>query len=179
MRRAALGASAALLLLGCGIDTGDAARRDAARALRCPRETVEMEQTGAYRYVGRGCGREVVVTCTASQLEPSCVPHDEIASAGGRDEGEDEAAPEVDEEPDPEIEARIRAGLDARRDDVLACAGRSPVAVRVAYAPDGSVDLTLQGELSGSAQQRCVQDALDGVRVAASGRAGVVVHLVR
>ena len=52
-------------------------------------------------------------------------------------------------------------------------------AIRAAYAPDGSVDLTAQGALSGSPEERCVQDALDGVRVPATGQAGVVVHLVR
>lgn len=170
MKRALL----ALLLVGCGIDTGDAARRDAARALRCPRAQVELEQIGAYRYVGRGCGRNVTVTCTASALEPACLPEDEL-TAGHGDEGD----ALVDTEAPPEVERQVRAGLTARRDDVLACTGRRRVAVRVAYAPDGSLDLTLQGDLEGSAQERCVQDALSGVRVAATGGAGVVVHLVR
>jgi hypothetical protein len=173
-------AALALLLVGCnGIDTGDAARRDAAEALRCPSPQVETEQVGAYRYVGRGCGRVVTVACTASAFEPRCL---EVAAltSGGMDDSRDiqERTPR-DVEPPPETEAQIRAGLRARRQDVLACTSRDRVAVRVAYAPDGEVSLTLEGDLEGSPQQRCVQDVLSGVRVAATGTAGVVVHLVR
>jgi hypothetical protein len=51
--------------------------------------------------------------------------------------------------------------------------------VRAAYAPDGSVEITLQGALRGSPEERCVQDALDGVRVDAGDQAGVVIHHVR
>ncbi len=163
-----------VLLAGCGIDTGDAARRDAARALRCPRAQVETEQVGEHRYIGRGCGRNVTVTCTASALEPTCLPPSELTA--GNEEDEDARA---DTDAPPEIERQIRDGLTARREDVLACTGLTRVAVRVTYAPDGSIDLSLQGDLSGSAQQRCVQEALAGVRVAATGGAGVVVHLVR
>lgn len=174
--------SLTLLVAACSsMDTSVAARRDAAAALECPEAGVEMDQVGEYRYTGRGCGREVVVVCTASALEPRCISAASLASAGGEasSEPEAEALAGGDAEASNELETLIRAGLENRRDDIRACTGRERVAVRAAYAPDGSVDLTLQGELSGTPEERCVQDALDGVRVAATGEAGVVVHLVR
>ena len=75
-------------------------------------------------------------------------------------------------------EAQIRRGLDARRDDVLACADRNSVVVNVAYAVDGSVSIGLAGDLQGTPQEGCVRAAFQGVRVAA-GQAGVVMHLLR
>lgn len=77
-----------------------------------------------------------------------------------------------------ESEAQIRRGLDARRDDVLACADRNSVVVNVAYAVDGSVSISLAGDLRGTPQEGCVRAALQGVRVAA-GQTGVVMHLLR
>ena len=163
MRRALL----ALALLGCAnIDTGTAARRDAANAVSCPRAAMEMEQIGDYRYRGRGCGREVVVACTSSTLEPHC-----FAERARDAEGSSTDAPAA-------VEASIRAGLAARRDDVLACVGRERIGVRVAYAGDGEVDFALQGDLADSPEEACVREALDGVRVAATGEEGVIVHLV-
>jgi hypothetical protein len=160
---------------GCAtFDTGSVARTRAAALLGC--EDVEMEQLGAYRFRGTGCGDSVTVACTAAALEPVC-----IREAVGRRVTDEQ--PEQDEAvadtASPAIEAQIRAGLDARRADVLACAGVDRVGVRVAYAMDGSLDVTLQGDLRGGPEERCVQDALDGVRVDASDRAGVVIHLLR
>jgi hypothetical protein len=77
------------------------------------------------------------------------------------------------------IEVRIRAGLDARREDVLACVGRERVAVRVTYDGEGAVRITLQGALEGSPEEGCVRAALEGVRVPGTGASGAVVHLVR
>lgn len=236
-------AALALLAAGCGqFDTGTQAERSLAEELGCPERLVEVEQLGAYRYRGEGCGRTAVVACTAGRLEPECLregpstaggawaPDDAPVRAEGREDaaGDDgagdhragdegrgagdhrvvaeggggpdapgdapggseasdepgdtpagEGAPALPETPDPEVEARIRAGLDARRGDILACTGAERVAVRAGYAPDGSVALSLQGALSGTPEERCVQDALDGVRVPATGGAGVVVHLIR
>lgn len=96
-------------------------------------------------------------------------------------EAEDEgplAGAEPGADPTAEIEARIRGGLDARRDDVLACTNRSATVVRVRYAVDGSIALTLGGDLEGSPEEGCVRAALGGVRVA-PGHVGVVMHLVR
>jgi hypothetical protein len=87
--------------------------------------------------------------------------------------------PEAPAEPQAnESEQTIRRGLDARREDVLACADRNSVVVNVAYAADGSVAITLAGDLRGSPQEGCVRAALQGVRVA-EGQAGVVMHLLR
>ena len=164
MRRAAL---LALALVGCGsVDTGSAARRDAANAIHCPSAAVEMEQIGEYRYRGRGCGRDVVVACSASTLELYCFV-ERVRDA----EGSTTDTP-------PDVEATIRAGLLARRDDVLACVGRDRIGVRVVYEGDGEVTFMLQGDLADSPEEACVRDALDGVRVAATGQEGVIIHLV-
>lgn len=165
-------ATLALALLACGsIDTGTVAHRTAARLLECDAESTEITALSSYRYRGQGCGRTVMVACTAAALEPQCLAESELATAGG--EREEPASAEASEE----VEARIRAGLEARRDDVLACVGRDRVAVRVGYAPDGSVDISLQGALHETPEERCVQDTLEGVRVA-GGAAGTVVHLL-
>ncbi len=111
---------------------------------------------------------------------------DEVArvepAAGTPDpEAEGPSGPEADDEQpmatEP-IEAHIRSGLDARRDDVLACTGRSATVVRVRYALDGSISLTLAGDLEGSPEEGCVRAALGGVRVE-GGHEGVVMHLLR
>lgn len=187
---------ASLFLLGCAqFDTGSAARRSAADLLDCPENEVSMTQVGAYRYRGEGCGGSVSVACTSASLEPRCLregntaggeelvleepDHDGQADDARPGEPVEEDPPRVAETPDAGIEAQIRAGLDARRDDILACVGRERVAIRAGYAPDGSVALSLQGDQAGTAEERCVQDALDGVRVAATGEAGIVVHLIR
>ncbi|MBZ0116609.1 MAG: hypothetical protein K8H88_06435, partial [Sandaracinaceae bacterium] len=73
----------------------------------------------------------------------------------------------------------VRDRLDARAADIVACAGRDRVAVRVSWAVDGSLDVRLQGPLAGSPEEGCVQDLLEGARAPSEGRAGVVVHLVR
>jgi hypothetical protein len=61
---------------------------------------------------------------------------------------------------------------------VLACTGRSASVVRVRYALDGSITLTLAGDLEGSPEEGCVRAAIGGVRVDA-GHEGTVMHLVR
>jgi hypothetical protein len=165
-------ASLVLLALGCGsIDTGSVAHRTAARLLECEPESTELTALSSYRYRGEGCGRSVMVACTAAALEPQCLAESELATAGA--EEEEPASAGASEE----VEAHIRTGLEARRDDVLACVGRDRVAVRVGYAPDGSVDVSLQGALHETPEERCVQDTLEGVRVA-GGASGTVVHLL-
>lgn len=171
MKRALL---IATCCFGCAtFDTGSVARTRAQALLGC--EDVEMEQLGAYRFRGTGCGDTIVVACTAAALEPVCLRESDERTVHHEPEREEP----IPDTADSGIEAQIRAGLDSRRADVLACAGEDRAAVRVAYAPDGSLDITLQGALRGTPEERCVQDALDGVRVDASDRGGVVVHLVR
>lgn len=204
-----MGLAGLLVMGCAQFDTGASAQRALAEHLGCPEERVQMTQIGAYRYRGEGCGREATVACTASQLEPQCLHEGPTTAGGewtSDEEGSEEprvVQPDPDahrqpavsgepsdepagdatagltDPPDAEVESQIRAGLDARRDDVLACTGAERVAVRAGYAPDGSVALSLQGELEGTPEERCVQDALDGVRVPATGGAGVVVHLIR
>ncbi|HEY8427450.1 MAG TPA: hypothetical protein VIL20_03715 [Sandaracinaceae bacterium] len=170
-------AAGALALAACAqFDTGSVARRRAAQVLECDEPSTRIEAVGAYRFRGRGCGRSVVLACTAAALEPQCFPESELVASGGEDRGEREAAGPAAA---ANVEARIRAGLDARREDVLACVGLERVAVRVDYAEDGRVEIALQGALNGTPEERCVQDALEGVRVAATGTSGTVVHLVR
>ena len=188
MRRLALVLAATFV--GCAqIDTGSQALRALAESLDCPEARVAMTQVGAYRYRGEGCGRDTTVVCTASRLEPTCLHEATAGGAVARAEQGDpaeepatdasERPPTVAATPDATVEAQIRAGLDARREDVLACVGRDRVGVRAGYAPDGSVAFSLQGDLTGSPEEACVADALDGVRVPANGEAGVVIHLVR
>ncbi|MGE3634987.1 MAG: hypothetical protein AB7P00_34115 [Sandaracinaceae bacterium] len=205
-----LGLWLALPFTGCAqFDTGHSARWRLARALGCEEEQVEMEQIGAYRYRGEGCGSIATVACTSSALEPRCeieraarstsgdeAPAEVDAEAVASNDAPESAAPEqtdpvpVTPQPRPAssstpapapagIESMIRDGLDARRDDVLACVSRDRVAVRAAYAADGTVTLSLSGELAGSAEEGCVRAALDGVRVAATDAGGVIIHLVR
>ncbi|MFK7989917.1 MAG: hypothetical protein AB8I08_28110 [Sandaracinaceae bacterium] len=179
-----------VLLPSCASwDTGTVAHESAASALSCRVDDTEMEQLGAYRYRGRGCGADVIVACSASTLEPVCLRESEVITAGDVQVAEhtepvepapdEDAPPPFDDEPNPEVETRIRAGLAARRDDILACTGQPRIGVRAAYAPDGSVAFSLQGALADTPEQGCVENALDGVRVAATGHAGVVIHLVQ
>ncbi len=190
MRRAGCTALAlALALGGCAqFDTGSAARRRSSELLDCDEEDVEIEQVGAYRFRGEGCGRRVEVVCTAAALEPVCF-RQSTPTAGGEAPFEGDELVEVDAPPEappseapdieaPDIEARVRAGLDARRDDILACVGQERAAVRVAYEADGAVTISLQGPLEASAEEGCVRSALAGVRVPSSTTSGVVVHLV-
>jgi len=177
---------AASMALGCAsFDTGSVARASAAELLACNEAAVEVEQIGAYRYRAEGCGDRVTMACTAGALEPQClrvadgapVAADMEDHAPGEPPGPVES--EAEPAPDDELEARIRANLDARSDDILACVGAERAAVRAAYAADGAITFSLQGPLAGGPEERCVRDALEGARAPASGRGGVVIHLVR
>jgi len=77
----------------------------------------------------------------------------------------------------PSFEAPVRAELDAHRDDILACAPVPRVLVRARWTAPGPVALTLEGALSGSAEERCVQAALGAL--AAPEGTGDLLHLVR
>ncbi len=105
------------------------------------------------------------------------------AAAAAGDEDLDPAADEgmadeVEPPPAAPIEETIRRGLDARRDDVLACTGRTASVVRVRYDLEGAVQITLAGDLEGSPEEGCVRAALSGVHVA-RGASGTVLHLLR
>lgn len=159
---------------------------------------------GELRYRAEGCGGVVEVLCTAGHNEPVCLVGraretgrvSGIADLGagaeappepdarGEDEGPIPSAPGGTSEPsshDDEvarIETRIRGGLDAHRDDIIACTNRSASVIRVRYAIDGAITLTLGGDLEGSPEEGCVRAAIGGVRVE-PGHEGTVMHLVR
>lgn len=193
---ARLGAVSALVACGGAWDPDHQARERARIALDCPDPSVVRIAESRYR--ASGCGGSVEVLCTAGHNEPVCIAgraRDEFrvsglvtASVGGEraaasdsDESsafsEDADGPSTNEEV-ARIERTIRRGLEARRDDVLACTGRTASVVRVRYAVDGSIELRLAGDLEGSPEEGCVRAALGNVRVE-PGRAGVVLHLLR
>lgn len=196
----ALAALAASLAVACGgaWEPENQARDRATAALDCTE--VSLVRIAENRFRASGCGGTVEVLCTSGHNEPVCLvgrARDELAVSGisdlgaGDETGAEEAAaegpagPDADDEaptgPSEEItaiESSVRDGLDARRDDVLACTGRSASVVRVRYALDGGITVTLAGDLEGSPEEGCVRAALGAVRVAA-GHEGIVMHLVR
>jgi hypothetical protein len=188
-------------LLACGT-TWDAeyqARERAVAALSC--REVTLARLSEARFRASGCGGAVEVLCSSGHNEPVCMvgragaggqlsqlserrPELSPTGSGGEIDAEREPAsgPDADDEAPLDgvdsIEAHIRAGLDAHREDVLACTGRSASVVRVRYALDGSIALTLAGDLEGSPEEGCVRAAIGGVRVV-PGHEGTVVHLLR
>ncbi|MFO0708589.1 MAG: hypothetical protein U0353_02050 [Sandaracinus sp.] len=191
--RAALvvGASA-IVLLACGQWEPETVARDRAiAALDC--NEVTLTKITDNRFRASGCGGVVEVLCTAAQNEPVCLVGRareeghvsgiaDLGSGGEVSDDDDTTPTDAHDAPaDDEIaalEARIRAGIDAHRDDVLACTGRSASVVRVRYAVDGAITLTLGGDLEGSPEEGCVRAAIGGVRVS-PGHEGTVMHLVR
>ncbi|MBN8609211.1 MAG: hypothetical protein J0L92_01405 [Deltaproteobacteria bacterium] len=192
----------ALVLGACGSswDPDHQARDQASTALDC--SEVSLVKIADNRYRAEGCGGVVEVLCSAGHNEPVCLVGRarseehvsgiaDLGSGGEDPEGEGPSGPDADDEhpieasdtspPSDEvaaIETTIRGGLDAHRDDVLACTSRSASVVRVRYAFDGSVTITLGGDLEGSPEEGCVRAALGGVRVS-GGHEGTVMHLVR
>ncbi len=190
--------SIALAVTACGTswDTDHQARDRATTALDCTE--VSLVKIADNRYRAEGCGGVVEVLCTAGQNEPVCLvgrardeghvsgisdlgsggedPDDVEPDAAGDDEGP--ITPSTVDEETAAIETTIRSGVDAHREDVLACTNRSASVVRVRYAFDGSVTITLGGDLEGSPEEGCVRAAVGGVRVA-GGHEGTVIHLVR
>jgi hypothetical protein len=189
-------------LLACGT-TWDAeyqARERAVAALSC--REVTLARLSEARFRASGCGGAVEVLCSSGHNEPVCLVGraraegrvSELSEAGPSELSQTGSGGEIDAEREPasgpdaddeapldgvdSIEAHIRAGLDAHREDVLACTGRSASVVRVRYALDGSIALTLAGDLEGSPEEGCVRAAIGGVRVV-PGHEGTVVHLLR
>lgn len=187
----------ALALVACGEWDDQGAARDFAREqMGC--FDVEVERTEAHRFAVDGCERRIDVVCSEGSLHPVCIevalrgtsggddgeiddPAREVVDVDPRvDEGIDEAHATADVTPagPTPAEAAIRRGLDARSEDILACVDRSTVAVRVNHAADGTLSITLSGDLRSSPEEGCVRAAIGDVRVP-GGEPGVVVHLVR
>ncbi|GAB4210010.1 MAG: hypothetical protein OHK0013_30110 [Sandaracinaceae bacterium] len=191
-------ASLTLVAAGCASwDPDNQARDRAIAVLDCTEVTVEKVADLHYR--AAGCGGRVDVLCSAGHLEPVCLavrPRDEARVSGLAEQGaggevavDDEGESAGDDavgvaadvgmaDPASGVERQIRRGLDARRDDVLACTGRSATVVRVRYQPDGRVTVSLAGDLEGGPEEGCVRAAIGGVRVE-PGHEGVVMHLLR
>lgn len=191
--------SFAVLVAACGQwDDQTAAREHAREAMGC--FDVEVERTEAHRFHATGCGGEADIVCSEGSLSPVCIRVAARGTSGGEarpdeedqdvdvdvdaatDEHVDEAVVTGDPDPAPAgptaAEVAIRRGLDARAADVIACVDRSSIAVRVNHAADGTVSVTLSGDLRSSPEEGCVRAALGDVRVP-PGEPGVVVHLVR
>lgn len=71
-----------------------------------------------------------------------------------------------------------RGWLDANRDAILGCANRPTAVVRVEPSR-GSIRISLQGPLAGSAEEQCVRAALAAPPPSAVPTAGVVIHAVQ
>jgi len=137
--------------------------RIASRAGEEPGEAVRAtggEEPGAVS--GRGEGRDPV-----AGADPGASP--------GRDT--EPAASEG--EPPPAAERSLRAALDARREDALACASRDRLVVSASWTPSGAVSLALSGDLAGSAEEGCVRAALEDLRVEGATAPGTILHLLR
>lgn len=176
----------AALSWGCGSwEAETRAREQAMSVLDC--RDVTLVQLSELRFRAEGCGAVVEVLCSSGHNEPVCLvgrARDDERVAGLSDlgaGGEDPQPGEDDGVSDDEaagVERQIRGGLDARRDDVLACTGRSASIVRVRYEVSGAVTFSLGGDLEGSPEEGCVRAAMGAVRVE-GGHEGTVLHLVR
>ncbi len=80
---------------------------------------------------------------------------------------------------DEALETRVRARIAENAAAIVACAGKSPVAVEAAYDAEGKLTLALRGDEHGTPAERCIATALPGLAVEGSGNAGTLIHLVR
>jgi len=196
LRLASLASATLATACGGAWEPANQARDRAIDALDCTEVTVVKIADNRYR--ASGCGGAVEVLCSAGHNEPVCIvgrAREDLAVSGIADQGAggEEADPEAEGPSGPEaddeaptdasdelaaIERTVRAGLDAHRDDVLACTGRRASVVRVRYSVDGSVAISLGGDLEGSPEEGCVRAAMGAVRVA-PGHEGLVMHLLR
>jgi len=102
-----------------------------------------------------------------SQAAPGSAPAPTGAAEPARTSAPADASPD---------EATLRASIDAAKADVLACTGGEHVALEITHA-SGQLRVALRGELAGSPEERCVQQALADLS-APSGE-GRVIHLVK
>jgi hypothetical protein len=83
--------------------------------------------------------------------------------------------------PDAEwdVESALRDAVDAHASTVLVCTSQQPVAVALSWTADGALTIALRGALHGTPEEGCVAQALDGIRVPATGRTGTILHPVQ
>lgn len=79
------------------------------------------------------------------------------------------------------IDRRVRAWLDAGREDVLSCVSSDRAAIRVDLSAEGSTIVALHGEGAGSPEERCVAAALGAFPLGEGfdGKPHRVIHVVR
>ncbi|MFW6052068.1 MAG: DUF4156 domain-containing protein [Myxococcota bacterium] len=77
------------------------------------------------------------------------------------------------------VARRIRAALDQRSADILACVAEDRLAVRIHHAPDATLTVSLQGDLEDTPEQDCVAALLEDLTIDTEGTEGTVVHVVR
>lgn len=86
-----------------------------------------------------------------------------------------QAPVEASQAPDADAEAALRAAIDQRSADLLACAASERVRVELSYDA-GTLAVQLGGELSGSAEEGCIRHLLQDL--SAPPGHGRLVHLV-
>jgi hypothetical protein len=74
------------------------------------------------------------------------------------------------------VEAGLRAGIVAKKAAIVACVGRTPLAVSVRYAT-GAVTASLRRPLTGTPEEQCVQHVLRELTVPATA-SGTLIHVI-
>lgn len=72
---------------------------------------------------------------------------------------------------------QARGALNARREALLACAGRDVIGIRSSWDAAGTLSISLQPPLAGGPEEECVRSQLSGVRIGATSP-GEVVHVL-
>lgn len=127
------------------------------------RDRVEAERDSAAAHLG--LDREAEPEAGAGADPPELGLHRQAQAEAEQDPAVRRAAEEA-----------LRQAIEARRDDVLACAPHDRVVVRVRTDANGAASVALGGDLAGSAEEGCVRAALDDLR---AGPSLEVLHLVR
>jgi hypothetical protein len=155
-----------------------------------PFELTLMQKAGRYpSQVGvSGCGRRAIYTRpNVGVYVSSTWILDSTSSDAPGDTSqpvEDEAqrhaqaeAPEGDLASSLSAEDALHAAIDLRRQGVADCTQQDVVVV-AAWSADGTVTISLLGDLAGSTSEECVQAALADVQAQATGNSGAITHHV-
>jgi hypothetical protein len=114
---------------------------------------------------------------TAATVEQAgSAPDEEATSAAPAEPQADAATASLP----PHVQARIRAHLDALREDILACVDAERAPVRVERTSDGGQTVALQGAGAGTPAEGCVGAVVGSLPFEeGADEAGVILHLVR